>query len=173
MTSRDCVNWHRYLDAWIRPGLDELNWTDRNNYPVWGIVRTSPQEWSMYVNEHYRHPGVPVRLRRLSIRPYGFVSIRAGHAGGEMLTRPLALGGSSLSINYSTSAAGCIRVGVLREDGTTIPGYTEDDMEDYYGDDLDARIRWNAGDLGPLTAHPLRLRFRLRDADIFAIRSVP
>ena len=61
MASRDCVHWTRYLEAWVRPGLDPLNWTDRNNYPTWGIVQTSDNEWSLYISEHYRHPDCDVR----------------------------------------------------------------------------------------------------------------
>ena len=173
MSSRDCIHWNRHLDAWVRPGLDKLNWTDRNNYPTWGIVRTSPSEWSMYISEHYRHPGIPVRHRRLSIRPHGFVSMHAGHAGGEVVTKPLRVGGKSLRINCSTSAAGSIRVAVLNEDGSAIPGFSEDDMDAYYGDELDASIEWNRNDLTSLMKEPIRLRFRLRDADLFSIRAAP
>ncbi|MBI3987508.1 MAG: hypothetical protein HY343_11340 [Lentisphaerae bacterium] len=63
MVSRDGVHWTRRLDAWLGPGLDPLNWTERNNYPVWGIAETSPTEWSMYISEHYRHKSVPTRMR--------------------------------------------------------------------------------------------------------------
>ena len=171
MCSRDCASWTRYLDAWVRPGLDPFNWTERNNYPAWGIVRSSDTEWSMYISEHYRRPGVPVRLRRLSIPPYRFVSISAAHTGGAAVTKPFAFTGTDLYLNCSTSAAGGVSVTVLSEDGRNIDGFGTDDMEPYFGDSLSARIRWR-GDrkIGELVDRPIRLRFSLNDADIFAMQ---
>lgn len=170
MASRDGVHWHRYPEAWVRPGLDELNWTDRNNYPIWGIVRTSPTEWSMYVSERYRHPGVPGQLRRLAVRPHGFVSLRADFAGGELLTRPLVFAGRELHLNYSTSAAGSLQVEIQRPDGSPVPGFGLEDMEPAYGDRLDGRLAWGEGaDLASLAGQPVRLRILLRDADLYAL----
>jgi hypothetical protein len=169
MASRDCVHWTRYLDAWVRPGLDDLNWTDRNNYPTWGVVRTSPTEWSMYISEHYRHPGVPVRMRRLSLRPHGFVSLHAPYTGGECVTKPFTFGGHTLHLNYATSAAGAVCVEVQHASGAPVDGYTLADLEPLYGDVLDRPITWaGGGDLGALRGQPIRLRFVLKDADVFA-----
>ena len=82
MASRDGLHWNRRLDAWVRPGLDDMNWTHRNNYPVWGIAQTSPVEWSMYITEHYARAPQPTRVRRLSIRPWGFASVHGDYSGG-------------------------------------------------------------------------------------------
>ena len=173
MVSRDCVHWKRYAEAWVRPGLDDLNWTDRNNYPTWGIVKTSPTEWSMYVSQHYRHPGVPVQLCRLAVRPHGFVSVRAGFEGGECVTKPIVFGGDELYLNYSTSAAGSVRVEIQDAEGAPIQGYSLADMEPIYGDQLDARVGWqNGARLAGLAGRPVRLRFALKDADVFAFRTV-
>ena len=171
MASRDGVHWTRYLDAWVRPGPDPLNWTERNNYPVWGIVQTSPTEWSMYVTEHYRHPGTPSRMRRLSIRPWGFVSMHGDYAGGEMTTKPFVFAGAALHLNYATSAAGEVRVEVQDEQGCPAPGLSFEDMDGLFGDDLDAVVNWRGGgDLSRLAGRPVRLRFRLKDADVFSLR---
>jgi len=171
MASRDGINWTRWLDAWVRPGLDELNWTERNNYPVWGIAETSPTEWSMYISEHYRHEGVPAIMRRLSIRPWGFVSVHANHAGGEMLTKPFTFSGNQLHLNFSTSAAGSISVGLCDQQGQELPGLSSEDMEPFYGDALDAIVQWkDRTDLTELEGQPVCLRFHLKDADVFSLR---
>jgi hypothetical protein len=171
MVSRDGVNWTRYPEAWVRPGLDGLNWTERNNYPTWGIVRTSPTEWSMYVSEHYRRPGIPCQLRRLALRPHGFVSLRADYAGGACLTRPLTFAGSELRLNYSTSAAGSVKVAILDDGGRPVPGFALKDMEPLFGDELAGPVRWKAsGSVAALAGRPIRLRFALSDADLFAFR---
>jgi hypothetical protein len=172
MSSRDGVTWSRFSEAWVRPGLDAHNWTDRNNYPVWGIVRTSPTEWSMYVSEHYRNKSVPGRMRRLSIRPHGFVSVHADVNGGGFLSRPMMFGPGDLRINLATSAAGWIRVGVIGADGTEIEGYGLNEMDEIYGDDLDRIIRWRGGkSLGSLAAgRACRLVVALGEADLYALR---
>lgn len=171
MTSRDGVHWHRNLEAWIRPGNDERNWTDRNNYPTWGIVKTSDREWSMYVSEHYRQPDAPCLLRRLSIRPFGYKSAHADFATGRLVTPPLTFSGQILRLNYSTSAIGYVRVGLERLDGQPVPGRSLQDMTPRYGDELDGVIAWKTGaDLSSVVSKPVRLVFELKDADIFALR---
>ena len=171
MASRDGVHWSRWLDAWVRPGPDDLNWTERNNYPVWGIAETSPTEWSMYVTEHYRHAPLPTRMRRLAIRPWGFVSVHACHGGGEMVTKSFTFAGSTLRLNAATSAAGSIAVEVQDEQGRPIPGFTVDDMTPWYGDSLDAAMTWKTGhNLSHLAGRPVRLRFVMKDADLFDLR---
>jgi hypothetical protein len=170
MASRDCVHWTRYLDAWVRPGLDDLNWTDRNNYPTWGLVQSSPAEWSMYISEHYRHPGVPVRMRRLSLRPHGFVSLHAPYSGGECTTKPFRFEGQALHLNFATSAAGALWVEVQHESGAPVEGYALADCAPIYGDALDRPVTWaGGGDFAALRGVPIRLRFALKDADVFAL----
>ena len=172
MTSRDTVHWKRYAEAWVRPGLDELNWTDRNNYPTWGLVETSPTEWSMYISEHYRRPGIPCRLRRLAVRPHGFVSIHADYDGGEFTTRPITFTGRELLLNYSTSAAGWVKVEIQDIEGKPVPGFSMAEMNELYGDRLEGRVQWRGGPgLAALVDRPLRLRFALKDADLFAFRT--
>ncbi len=171
MSSRDGVHWNRWLEAWVRAGLDPLNWTERNNYPVWGIAETSPTEWSMYITEHYRHAPQPTRMRRLAIRPWGFASVRADHGGGEMLTKPFVFAGSALHLNASTSAAGSIEVEIQNAAGQPVQGFALGDMAPWYGDALDAAMTWNGGgDLSRLAGQPVRLRFVLKDADLFALQ---
>jgi len=171
MASRDGVHWKRWLDAWVRPGLDELNWTERNNYPVWGIAVTSPVEWSMYITEHYRHAPLPARMRRLAIRPWGFAAVHADYSGGEMVTKLLTFAGSTLRLNAATSAAGSITVEVQDEQGHPLAGLALADMTPWFGDELDAAIAWrDGGDLSRLAGKPVRLRFVLKDADLFALR---
>jgi hypothetical protein len=171
MASRDGVHWTRYLDAWVRPGPDPRNWGQRNNYPLWGIARTSAMEWSMYISEHYMQPDVPGCLRRLAIRPHGFVSAHADYRGGELVTKPFLFEGRFLRLNYATSAAGQLQVEIQDAEGRPIEGFRLDDMDILFGDQLDAGIAWQGGaDLGALAGTPIRLRFVLRDADLFALR---
>lgn len=160
MSSRDGVHWDRpFLEAWVRPGPDPKNWTDRNNMPATGIVTTGEGEWSLYISEHYRHEDH--RIRRLAVRKQGFASMSADADGGEFTTRPLVVRGKRLVLNYATSAAGGVQVTALAADGSVAA-----ETEELYGDELAEA----ALDVSALAGQPVRLRFRMRDADLYALR---
>jgi hypothetical protein len=169
MSSRDGVNWTQPV-TWLRPGPDPHNWTDRNNMPAWGIVQTSPDEFSMYVSEHYRWPDN--RLRRVTVRRHGFVAAHADAKGGEFTTPVLKFGGKQLVLNYATSAAGSVQVEVQDAAGSPIAGFAASDMEPLFGDELDAVVHWKEKrDLAELVGKEVRFRFLMKDADLFAIRT--
>ena len=170
MSSRDGVHWDRpFLEAWVRPGPDPLNWTDRNNMTANGIVDTGDGEWSLYISEHYRH--ADHRIRRLTVRKQGFASMHAGAAAGEFTTHPLRCTGNRLLLNYATSAAGSIQIEIQDEAGQPIPGFAQADMPELYGDEFEAAATWNQGaDLSNLKGRIIRLRVRLQDADLYALR---
>lgn len=171
LSSRNGVDWDRtFLEAWVRPGPDKRNWTQRSNMPAWGIVQLDPDEFSLYITEHYEWPDH--RLRRLTIRRHGFASMHAGAAGGEFTTRPLTFSGQNLILNYATSAAGALQVEVLDGEGKTVPGFALTEMPPLFGDELDAVITWQSNrSLATLIGKPVRFHFVLKDADLFALRT--
>ena len=159
MSSRDGVNWDRhFLEAWVRPGPDLKNWTDRNNMTANGII-TGDTEWSLYISEHYRH--ADHRIRRLTVRKQGFASMHADAKGGEFTTHPLKFDGKNLVLNYSTSAAGSIQIDALDESGKVLTT-----MPELYGDDLEASVL----DVSKLAGQPIRFRVKMKDADLYALR---
>ena len=168
MSSRDGLHFERWREGFIRPGPDPENWTERNIGTAFGIVQTSETEMSLYWVEHYRHP--TCRLRRGTLRLDGFVSVSAGSAGGEVLTRPLTFEGSRLVVNYSTSAAGSIRFELCDEHGEPLPGFGLVESSPKYGDEIAASVTWDGADLASLAGKPVRLRVRLKDADLYAVR---
>ncbi|MBL9115555.1 MAG: hypothetical protein JNJ83_11165 [Verrucomicrobiaceae bacterium] len=160
MSSRDGVHWDRpFLEAWVRPGPDLQNWTDRNNMTANGIVVTGEGEWSLYISEHYRHPDH--RIRRLTVRKQGFASMHADAKGGSFTTKPIKVSGSKLVVNYSTSAAGSILLEALDDSGAVVAKSTE-----IYGDEMEAAVL----DLQQLVGKTIRLRASMKDADLFALR---
>jgi len=175
MTSRDGLNWHRWLEAFVRPGLQSERWVTRNNLPAYGIVTTksdlpgTPDELSIYTSEGY-YVG-PCRLRRFTLRMDGFVSVNAPYSGGELTTKPLVFDGRHLVVNYSTSAAGSLRVEIQDAEGKPRKGYSLADCPEIYGDAIDQVVSWKAGnDLSSLAGTPVRLRMAMKDADVYSIR---
>jgi len=170
MSSRDGLKFDRsFMEAFLRPGRDPRVWNDRALYLERGILQTSPTELSLFAMHHWRLPSV--HIRRLVLRVDGFVSVRAPYAGGELVTRPLMFDGRRLRVNYATSAAGSIRVEIQDAGGNPIDGFSLADCPEIYGDTIDGLIRWKAGDdVSRLAGRPVRLRFVMKDADLYAFR---
>jgi len=169
MSSRDGVHWKRWGEAFIRPGLDQENWTHRNNMVAHGIVETGPGELSLYVSQHYEHPDG--FIRRFTIRTDGFVSMSADGIGGTFVTKPFIFSGKELVLNYSTSAAGSIRVELEGEDGKALPAYGMSDCDEIYGDQIERVATW-VGDPNTSTfgRRTVRLKFQMKDADLYSFR---
>ena len=177
MTSRDGLTFHRWGEAFIRPGPARKDaWVYGDNFIFWGMVPTkshlegAPDEISLYATEGYWQ-GNATSFRRYTLRMDGFVSAQAPFKGGQLLTKPLKFAGSQLTINFSTSAAGSIRVEIQDAAGKPIPGFTLADCDDQFGDHLDRVISWKAkADVRRLSGKTVRLRFELKDADLYAIQ---
>jgi hypothetical protein len=88
-----------------------------------------------------------------------------------MTTRPLVCSGPILNVNYATSAAGGIRCEVQDASGKPIAGLSLNDSIELFGDETAGIIRWrNGADLSALAGRQIRLRFVMRDADLYSLR---
>lgn len=170
MTSRGGSRYDRsFMEAFIRPGIGLQNWVSRSNYPALNIVQTSPVEMSVYVNQNYAQP--TSHLHRYSMRIDGFVSIHASYDGGEMVTRPFYFTGDTLFLNFSTSAAGYIKVEMLNEKGERIEGFELENSKEIIGNEIEKAVTWHGNpDLMQLKDQPVRLRFVMKDADLYSLR---
>ncbi|MDP6504930.1 MAG: exo-alpha-sialidase [Planctomycetota bacterium] len=158
-----------FRESFVRPGIGDSNWTSRNNYPALGVVQTGPNEMSMYVQRNYGQTSG--YLERLTLRLDGFVSLNAPYAGGEMITKPLKFTGKEMAINYSTSAAGGIRIEIQSADGKPLPGFALEDCTEIIGDHIERVVAWKGTtDVSKLAGETVRLRFVMKDADLFAIK---
>jgi hypothetical protein len=179
LTSRDGTTFDRvFKEAFIRPAPTRQSWGNRGNYAalnIYPLKNTStaepmPEEWR-FLNS--KRMGIMVRDRVYALRNDGFASIHAGYEPGEMVTKPLVFSGDELRVNYDTSAAGEIQVEILDADGQPIPGYTRADYKDrLWGNQTEERAQWkeNGTDVSELKGKPVRLKFFLREADLYAIQ---
>ncbi len=104
----------------------------------------------------------------------GFVSVQAPFSGGELVTKPVVFEGKKLVMNYSTSAAGSVSVELQTEFGKPIDGFTLADCGEIYGDEIERVVSWKGNsDLSKLASTPVRLRFVIRDGDLYSIRFRP
>ena len=177
MTSRDGQNFRRWGEAFIRPGLRlRDNWIYGDNCIAWGMVETksqiphAPDELSIYATESY-WTGESLNVRRFTLRKDGFVSIQAPLSGGEFVTKPLIFEGSSMMMNFSTSAAGSVRIEIQNSDGKPIEGFALADCPEIFGDAIDYVVPFKDGsNLSKLAGKSVRLRFVIKDADLYSIR---
>jgi hypothetical protein len=170
MTSRGGNVYDRtFMEAFIRPGIGMDNWVSRSNYPALNVVQTSETEMSVYVNQDYAQPDA--HLRRYSMRIDGFTSVSAPYSGGEIITKPFTFTGAKLEINYSTSAAGEIRIEIQDKNGMPLPGYALADSKTIIGNEISRVVEWNTKkDVTELISQTVRLRIIMKDADLYSIR---
>jgi hypothetical protein len=178
MASRDGVTFKRWNEGFLRPGIERPGtWNYGQHFIGWQLVETAsqlagaPNELSLYATEGYWTAKKGTSLRRYTLRLDGFASVQAPMSGGELITKPLTFAGNTLSLNFATSAAGSLRVELQDAQGKVVPGYTLDDCDDLFGDTVDRTVSWNRKrDVSSLVGRPVRMRFVLRDADLFAFK---
>lgn len=176
MASRDGITFKRWDEAFIRPGLrSHGSWAYGDCYQGWGIILTdsdlagAPEELSMFVSEGYWR-GNANFIRRYTLRIDGFVSVHAPLGGGALTTVPLVFSGDDLLLNISTSAGGEARVEIQEANGKPIDGFTFADCVPIVADHLAFAVRWNGGGVGALAGKSVKLKFDLKDADLFSYR---
>lgn len=169
-TRAGSVSYQRtFMEALIRPGPGDGNWVSRTNYPLTGIFPSGASQMMFFVNRHYLQDSW--QIERLTMRTDGFVSVNAPYAGGLMTTVPFTYTGDHLVMNYATSAAGEIRVELQDAGGNPLPGFSMEDCDVLIGDRIDGAVSWHGRkSLSRYAGEPVRLRFMMKDADLFALR---
>lgn len=170
LSSRDGMKFDRtFGEAFIRPGRDKFNWGDRGQMTAWGVIQTAPDEMSVYYSQNYHFPNH--HLRRGVLRLDGIASAHAGGKQGELVTKPLTFIGKKLTLNFATSAAGSVQVEVQDAAGKPLPGYELANAPELFGDQIAENYQWKNGeDVSSLAGKPVKLRFVLRDADVYSYR---
>ncbi len=145
-----------FTEAFIRPGLDPRQWTNRANYVAQNVLQTSPTELSIYHRSGDRYV----------VRVDGFISVNAGANKGSFKTKPLRFEGSRLELNYSTSALGFVGIQMLNSKGKILA-----ESEPLIGDAVDGLVKWKRdADLSQFAGQPVYLSFEMREADLYSFR---
>ena len=187
MISRDGLNWQRPLRRPIIPAGEPGSEAEGGAYAGCGLVSLTPGEWSLpYSPRRGSHNTLffdnsrpETGVLTASWRQDGFVSLEAESLGG-CSTLILALSGSRLVLNAWTRFGGEIRVELAdatddnrRTHAPALPGRAFEDCDPISGDHLDHTVTWRGeSDLSAWSGRPVRLRFRMRRARLYSLRSV-
>lgn len=176
--SRDLRAWNRVGDhdhfipiSPMSPGAVDTGQIMASSHPI----RRGEELWFYYsgIDVRYRPNQVRVidgyhsAIHLAKLRIDGFVSLHAGSEEGFVETRPLLLEAKSLWVN--TVAPGALAAEITAPDGRTVlPGWDRANCIGVNGDHTRAEIRWRGHDLAELAGQRVRIRFQLRDADLYS-----
>ncbi|MDR2376284.1 MAG: hypothetical protein LBD96_07590 [Treponema sp.] len=184
MFSRDGINFHRWDEPFLRPGLARRhNWVYGDGYQSWGLIETpaedpyAPPEISFFAGEDYKNQDRALSLRRYTVRLDGFAYLHAAREPRTALTRPFVFEGRTLTLNVSTGAAGFIMVEFLSPENELIPGYSGNAGYKMFGDDIALKVLFRRGDsadsdVASLSGKPVRIRFTLSEARLYSMQFI-
>jgi len=168
---------------WVREEADRPPILERGAAGAWdaGQVYTAGRpvrvgdELRLYYGGCDLEHGAPLDAMRCAIGLASlprdrFASLDAGDDPATVTTRPLADLVGTLRVNAAASE-GSLRIGVLTADGEPIAGWSDADCDPISTDSLDVRVRWGTRTDLPTSPGPLRLRFVLQRASLFAFRA--
>jgi hypothetical protein len=178
----------RDLDHWERPFRTPAIPMGKVGEWDGGMILTASQAidvgdevWLYYGGANYTHGAPPLYGRALEQRatkyktaiglatwPHDrFVSADAGAEGGTLTTVPLRFAGQRLEINALTREGGEIRVELLDPAGRPLEGFQQ--SAPFSGDQLRHSVVFpGTANLGALAGRPVSLRFKLRNAELYA-----
>ncbi|MFC1451949.1 hypothetical protein ACFLSJ_01230 [Verrucomicrobiota bacterium] len=189
--SRDGVKWRRYRTPYVGGGIHgEPDWARlhmgvgmvfrgdiiyqyyRGLNILHGQGRTGLREYEPPPPES--RPSRTLGLGTLSQRVDGFVSADAAYRGGTLTTKPFVFGGSGLSVNMNTTAMGTARVVLLNRNKRPVKGFAAGDCDVIQGNFAKKQVTWRgSGDVSSLRGKPVRLRFDMRAAKLYAFEFSP
>lgn len=168
MTSRDGLRFRRWSEPVIPESAPKERDGNRSNYMTWGLLRLPGDDgnYSVYATEAY-YTGPDSRVRRFTYRVDGFVSVRSGQAGGVLTTKPVAFNGSRLRLNHRVTEGGALRVEILSAEGDRVLAASLP----VRGDAIADEVKWEGVEsLSEWAGRAVRLRFHLRDTDLYSLR---
>jgi len=148
-------------------------WDDDIVVPSNNIVTRGDEHWIYYCGMNERifnfknHERSYVGLAKLPLDR--FIGLVAGQEFGTVVTKPFRLEGDRLQLNVDAKL-GELQVEVLDAGGHPIAGYGGDDAMTYRNvDELRLSPRWSK-QLPEIRGRDIRLRFRLRNAGLYAFQ---
>ena len=104
-----------------------------------------------------------------TLRLDGFVSLTADDKAGQVITKPFVATGDRLLLNVDVSDDGEAKVEVLDEEMQALDGFELTNSIPLHGSAIEQTVGWTTkADWSQLAGKNVRLRIRLRKADLYA-----
>lgn len=109
-----------------------------------------------------------------TLRRDGFASLDAGDTAAAVTTRPVRFAGRHLFVNLATAAAGELRAEIVDPDNRPIAPFTLENSVPLRTDRTLQPVKWQgAADLAAVSGRPVKIRFHLRHASLYAFWTSP
>lgn len=170
--SRDGFYWNRpdrrpFIAKSSRPG----DWNYDYLQPAGGCCLIVGDKLYFYMSARsdlYTRPDAYHSTGLAILRRDGFASMQASGAGGTLTTRLVRFRGKYLFVN-ADAKSGDLRVEVLDEQGRVIEPFTKAMCVPMAEDSTLSQVKWNGvSSLAKLAGKPVRFRFLLRNASLYA-----
>jgi hypothetical protein len=176
-TSRDGCSWDM---KWVYSGQPVIprgkggSFDQGMIFSPAGVVTYQDRHWLYYCGANERHgnsehPFIRDMAIGLAWLPQDrIIAQTAGDQTGTIVTKSFLLQGNQLELNADVSS-GCIKVDLLNEDGSPIPGFSGDKAALIQNQDRSQlNVKWNnQGDLTHLKGKIIKIRFRLKNAKLY------
>ena len=164
--SRDGRHWVRDQEPYFEPDADETAWDHAHGWMDYQLP-LGDEVYIYYGGYKFGH-----KMDRWEGRQIGLVKIQrdryvarqAGADGGSLVTPPVVLVGSRLTVN--ANIRGELRVGLISAEGYPLPGFSADDCRPVQGDSFAHTVLWKSP-LADLGDKPVRIEFHLRDGELY------
>jgi hypothetical protein len=172
-TSRDTIHWERRFRTPFIPVGPAGSFDCGMIFAAHPIV--AGDEMRIYyggfnVLHSIPQPNEQAAIGLARVRLDGFVSVDGGPSGGKLVTKAFTFTGSELEVNADASD-GQVIVELLDEAERPIDGFTYEQAIPLRGDNLRHQARWiGESNLAAYQGHPIRLRFHLNNASLYAFR---
>ena len=170
--SRDGFHWDRpFREPLLEMSDDPVAWNSSNMQSVGGCFLVVGD--LLYIYCTGRGGSTNTKIMDFStglatLRRDGFASMDAGAEPGSLTTRPICFQGSHLFVNLA-APDGHLTAEVLDREGQVIAPFTRENSIAVTGDSTSARVQWQgAADLSELAGTPVRFRFHLQSAGLYA-----
>ena len=179
--SRDGFHWSRPShEAFIGVSERQGDWNWANVQSAGGVCLVVGDRLHFYVSGRagIPHTSLPGRCSTglATLRRDGFVSLTDAWPAGvtrpivgepsTLITRPVTFSGSHAFVN--ADVAGSLRIELLDREGRTIPGFSVDRCEAVSGDRTRHAINWRGASIASVANTPVRFKFILDRARLFA-----
>lgn len=165
--SRDGYNWFREdMNPFLSVNNDKTSWNNGNIQSVVGTPIIVDDKLYFYVSGRRLVGDNEIATTGLAtLRRDGFASMSGT---GEITTSTLTFSGSYFFVNANLEN-GDMKVEIINEDGSIIPGFSKNDCKSIAGNSVKKRVEWsNSSTLESLKNKKVRFKFYITNGEIFS-----